>query len=347
MRLRAVALSALGTVLGVGCYDTHIEANGKHHVLMFDRGIGPLGEGLAADVILPRRETVVRGCGKLDPICDTKTFSYDYDGTTLEVDLDPGLRLVEAPLDDRGYRMRVACDATPANDVGEVRVRIIANGAVRYADALDVECRRADGLLIDVRPESLDLAQSSPPRALAAVGAKIFVAASPWANGSGGGQSSLLGLGFTVDDADGAFALEGASPWGASMTLDALAPGGSGSVLHAGTIHGTLPVEAVPDQDWTLVLGTRACSFDAPADKATTLASVSVSTAGRTATGDYVGVSREGCDFTFTGGDGTVLSRPGRHCFDQCIEAPGGGQLCVSLGAKTACVTVDAGGDSH
>src|SRR6478609_11864714 len=124
---------------------------------MFDIGIGPLGEGLARDIILPRRETVVRGCGKIDPICDVKIFKYDYDGTTLEADLDPGLRLVEAPLEDRGYRMRVACDAQPAGNVGEVRVRIIANGEVRYSDALDVECRRADGLLIDAWPESLEL----------------------------------------------------------------------------------------------------------------------------------------------------------------------------------------------
>jgi hypothetical protein len=119
------------------------------------------------------------------------------------------------------------------------------------------------------------------------------------------------------------------------------------SYKNDGTIQGLLPVEAVPDQAWTLALATRACSFDAPAGSANTLASVLVSTAGRTAGGDYVGVPREGCDFTFTGGNGTVLLRPGQHCFDQCIEAPGGGQLCVSLGGKTACVIVDAGGDSH
>src|SRR4051812_40986786 len=297
MHLRAVALSALGAVLGPGCYDTHIEPNGKHHVLMFDHGIGPLGEGLATDIILPRQETVVRGCAKIDPICDVKTFSYDYDGTTLEADLAPGLRLVEAPLEDRGYRMRVACDAQPADNVSEVRVRIIANGAVRYSDALDMECRRADGLVIDVRPESLDLAQASPARALAAVGAKVFVAAVPWAIVPDRGHESLFGLGFTVDDADGAFALEGAPLWGASLTLDAVAPGGSGSVVHAGTMQGLLPVEAVPDQAWTLGLATRACKFDAPAG-ANTLASVLVSTAGRTAAGEYVGVSREGCDFT-------------------------------------------------
>jgi len=214
MHLRALALSAIGAVLGPGCSDTHIGPNGKHRVLMFDQGIG-------------------------------------YDGTTLEADLDPGLRLVEAPLEDHGYRMRVACDTPPAGNVGEVRVRIIANGAIRYSDALDMECRRADGLVIDVRPESLDLAQASPPRALVAAGAKIFVAASPWAIGSDGGQESLFGLGFTVDDADGAFALEGAPLWGASLTLDALAPDGSGSVVHAGTIHGQLPVQALPDQAWT------------------------------------------------------------------------------------------------
>jgi hypothetical protein len=251
-----------------------------------------------------------------------------------------------APFEDRGYRIRVACDQAPAGAVGEVRVRIMASGAVRYADALDMECYRADGVVIGVRPESLDIGEASPPRALVAVGAKIFAAVVPWAN-PGGGQQSLVGLGFTVDDADGAFALEGPPPRGASLILDARAAGGAASVVHAGTIQAPLPVEAVPDDGWTLGLATRACSFDAPAGSPPTLASVVVSTAGHTAAGDYVGVPRQGCDYTFTAGDGTVLSRPGIPCFDQCIDVPRGGQLCVRLGGKTACVTVDASGDSH
>jgi hypothetical protein len=343
--MRALAVAA-AILLACGCDNSDIQPNGKDHVLMFDVGFGALGEGLARDVILPRQETEVRGCGKIDPICEVKTFSYDYDGTTLEADLAPGLRLVEAPLEEGGYRMRVACDQAPASGVGEVRVRIVASGGVRYADALDIECHRADGVVIDVRPESLDLGEASPPRALVAVGAKIFAAVTPWAN-PGGGQQSLFGLGFTVDDADGAFALEGSPPWGASLTLDALAPGGRTSVVHAGTIQAPLPVEAVPDDAWTLTLATRGCSFDAPAGAPTTLATVTASTAGHTAAGDYVGVPRQGCDYTFTGSDGTVLSRPGMPCFDHCIDAPGGGQLCVTLGSKTACVTVDPSGDSR
>jgi hypothetical protein len=343
--MRALAF-AVATLLASGCSNSALEPNGKDHVLMFDRGFGALGEGLAVDIIVPRQETLVRGCGKIDPICAVKTFRYDYDGTTLEADLDPGLRLVEAPLEDRGYRMRVACDHAPAGGVGELRVRIVASGAVRYADAIDVECYRADGLVIDVRPESLDLGEASPPRALVAVGARIMAAMVPWAN-PGGGQQSLVGVGFTVDDADGAFAVEGSPPLDPSLILDALAPGGAASVVHAGTIQAPLPVAAVPDGAWTLGLATRACSFDAPASNPTTLASVVVSTAGRTAAGDYVGVPRQGCDYTFTGGDGTVLSRPGMPCFDHCIDAPRGGQLCVRLGGKTACVTVEASGDSH
>jgi hypothetical protein len=338
---------ALATLLASGCNNNNdIQPNGKDHVLMFDIGFGALGEGLARDIILPRQETLTRGCDKIFPVCELKTFSYDYDGTTLEADLDPGLRLVEAPLEDGGYRMRVACDQEPAGSVGEVRVRIVASDGVRYADALDIECHRADGLLVDVRPEGLDINEASPPRALVAVGAKILAEAGPWAN-PGGGQQSLFGFGFTVDDADGAFTLEGSPPWGASLTLDAVAPGGAASVVHAGTIQAPLPVEALPDDAWTLDLATRACSFNAPAGEPTTLASVVASTAGHTAAGDYVGVPRQGCDYTFTGGDGTVLSRPGMPCFDNCIDAPGGGQLCVSLGGKTACVTVNASGGSQ
>jgi hypothetical protein len=341
--MRALAL-AVATLLAAGCDNSDIQPNGKHHVLTFNVGSGALGEGLARDIILPRQDIETRGCAKVDPICEVKVFNYNYDGTTLQADLDPGLRLVEAPLEDGGYRMRVACDQEPAGSVGEVRVSIVASDGVRYADALDLECHRADGVLVDVRPESLDIGAPSPPRALVAVGGSILAAVSPWFN-PGDGQQSLGGLGFTVDDADGAFALEGSPPWGASLVLDALALGGTASVVHAGTIQAPLPVEAVPDDAWTLSLATRACDIDVPGTPIKP-GSVTVSTAGHTAAGDYVGVPTQGCDFTFTGADGTVLSQPGMPCFDRCIDATGGGQLCVSLGGKTACVTVDASGNS-
>jgi hypothetical protein len=344
-RMRSLAI-AVATLLASGCDNSDIQPNGKHHVLTFDSGFLATGEGLASDIILPRQDIEVRGCAKVDPVCEVKVFNYDYDGTTLEADLDPGLRLVEAPLEDGGYRMRVACDQAPAGGVGEVRVRIVASDGVRYADAWDIECHRADGLLVDVQPVSLDIGAASPPRALAAVGAQILAVLGPWANVPPGGQQSLGGLGFTLDDADGAFALDGSPPWGAVLTLDALAPGGTASVVHAGTIQAPLPVEVVPDNAWTLGLTTRACNSGDTAGNPITPGSVAVSTAGHTAAGEYVGVPTQGCDYTFTGSDGTVLSQPGLPCFDRCINAPGGGQLCVSLGVKTACVTVDASGNS-
>ncbi len=345
--MRAVALAGVSALLSLGCDGQHfLHPNGKGQVLMFDVGIGTLGEGLARDVILPREETLVRGCGKVDPICEVKTLRYDFEGTTLDVSLDPGWHVVEAPLEDRGYRLRVACDTAPASGVGELRVRVLAGTEVRYADALDMPCRRADGLLVDVRPESLDIAAVSPTPALTAVGAKLMAAVSPWASTTDG-QESLFGLGFTIDDPDGAFSLEGAPLWGSSFTLDATGPGGDGALVHAGTISAALPVRALPDDDWTLALATRACSFDAPATASKSLASVQVSVSGRTAAGEYVGVARQGCDYSFTGGDGQTRSLPGLSCFDQCVDAPGAGELCVALAGKTACANVDANGDSQ
>ena len=346
-RVRPLAVTAVVTLLAAGCDGQHLlHPNGKEQVLMFDVGIGILGEGLARDIILPREETLVRGCGKIDPVCEVKTFRYDFDGTTLDVSLDSGLRLVEAPLESRGYRLRVSCDAAPTGGQGEVRVRVLAGTAVKYADAFDVLCRRADGMLVDVRPESLDVAEKSPPRALAAAGARILAVGSPWVN-SPEGSESLFGLGFTVDGAGGAFAIEDAPPLGASFWLDALSPGGSGAVIHAGTISAPLPVEAIPDDGWTLALATRACSFDQATGKPASLPSVKMSVSGRTAAGEYVGVPRQGCDYTFTGSDRQVHSLPGLHCFDQCIDAAAGGQLCAMLGGRIACATVDANGESH
>jgi hypothetical protein len=345
--VRPLAVIAVVTLLAAGCDGQHLlHPNGKEQVLMFDVGIGILGEGLASDIILPREETLERGCGKINPVCEVKTFRYDYDATTLDVSLDSGLRLVEAPLEGRGYRLRVACDAAPMGGQGELRVRVLAGTSVKYADALDVPCRSADGMLVDVRPESLDIAEQSPPRALAAVGAKILAVGSPWTTLPEGHQS-LFGLGFTVDGAGGAFAVEDAPPLGASFWLDALAPGGTGAVMHAGTISAPLPVEAIADSEWTLVLATRACSFDQVTGKPASLPSIKVSVSGRTATGEYVGVPRRGCDYTFTGSDGQARSLPGLHCFDQCIDAAAGGQLCAMFRGKNACATVDANGDSH
>lgn len=344
--MRSLAVATVATFLAFGCDGQHVlHPNGKHQVLMFDVGVGTLGEGLARDIIMPRQEILTRGCGKIDPLCEVKILQYDFDGTTLEVDPDPGLRLVEAPLDGGGYHLRVACDAAPASGQAELRVRVLAGAEVKYADALDVACRRADGMLVDARPEGLDLAQPSPPRALAAVGAKILAGGSPWFS-SPDGPESLFGLGFTVDDADGAFALEGAPPWGASFTLDARAPGGAPTEVHAGTISAALPVEVLADDAWTLALETRACSLDSSADESKTLASVAVAVSGRTAAGEYVGVARQGCDYTFTGSDGQTLSLPGLPCFDHCVATPGAGQLCVSLGGKAACARVDASGSS-
>lgn len=344
--MRPLTVATVVTLLAAGCDGQHLlHPNGKEQVLMFDVGIGILGEGLARDIVLPREETLVRGCGKIDPICEVKTFRYDFDGTTLDVSLDSGLRLVEAPLESPGYRLRVACDAVPAGGQAELRVRVLAGAAVKYADALDVPCRAADGMLVDARPESLDVAEQSPPRALAAVGAKILAVGSPWAS-SPDGRQSLFGLGFTVDGAADAFAIEDAPPLGASFWLQALAPGGTGAVMHAGTISAPLPVEAIPDDGWTLVLATRAGSFDQATGKSASLPSVTVSVSGRTSAGEYVGVPRQGCDYTVTGSDGQVRSLPGLHCFDQSIDAAAGGQLCVMLGGKHACATVDANGDA-
>jgi len=345
--MRQLALAAVAALLAASCDGQHLlHPNGKDQVLMFDVGFGILGEGLARDIILPREKTLVRACNQTDPVCEVKTFRYDFEGTTIDVNPDPGLRLVEAPLDGRGYRLRVACDTAATDGHDELRVRVLDGTTVKYADAIDVPCRAADGMLVDVRPESLDIAEPSPPRALAAVGASILAVGSPWAD-TPEGQQSLFGLGFTVDGAGSAFAIEDAPPLGASFYLEALAPGGAGATIHAGTISAPLPIEAIPDDAWTLVLATQACSFDDATNKPASLPAVKVSVSGRTNAGEYVGVPRRGCDYTFTGSDGQVRSLPGLHCFDHCIDAVAGGQLCAMLGGKNACAIVDANGDSH
>ncbi|XXF78172.1 hypothetical protein P2318_34790 [Myxococcaceae bacterium GXIMD 01537] len=121
--------------------------NGKQGVLFFvpnESGVPEdaqmVAHGLDGDVLIPARLTSFRG---------THHREFDFDGTTLEVEADAGVTVVEARRWGRSYRFTYRCDASSESRAErEVRVRVrAADGAERYADAYTVSCARGGRLL--------------------------------------------------------------------------------------------------------------------------------------------------------------------------------------------------------
>jgi hypothetical protein len=66
-----------------------------------------------------------------------RTFDFDFAGTTLEATTPVGVTVLSTALDADGWSVSLRCDA-PVR--GDLAVRVLAGGEVRYADRTYVEC---------------------------------------------------------------------------------------------------------------------------------------------------------------------------------------------------------------
>jgi hypothetical protein len=315
VRKRFEWLVGAALVLGAaGCGRGSLEPNGEDGVLMF---LGPgtvLGEGLQAEVRLPRQHELKKGCRKLDLVCDRRTLEYDFDGTTLDLVMPAGFTLLGQALDASGHLLQVRCDQAPQSGPGELGVIVRDGaGAERYRDRYLLGCQRADRF--EVRA----------PFTRYAVGSAVRL--EPELRS---GDTWLDGIGWRLDDPHRTL-LDRAQPpldlaaEHRALLFTAQAPGGP-AVLHAGTVSAPLPFEVVPDASWTLGLHVEACSD----------ASVHPQPTGTLADGARVGLPEGGCEYTFTPPEGEAVKSAG-PC-TACVDAPGlKGQLCLQLSGKSAC----------
>jgi len=92
--------------------------------------------GQSQTVIIPRSVHVGGGSnGRI--LYRSRTYQYDFDGTTIEVSVPAGAVLLSADLDAAGYSLTIRCNA----DAGpELWVSILASGSVRYRDGTYLRC---------------------------------------------------------------------------------------------------------------------------------------------------------------------------------------------------------------
>ena len=155
---------AAAVVLGslLGCINSDPgNPNGKLGVLFFYEEASRIGVGLSEQILLPNHVVLGGGPKSTDR---TKTFDYDFTGTTLDATGANGLAALGATLGDTGWALQIRCDA-PANVPSELHVRVMVGATARYEDAYDVTCRG---------PGQLSIVQPAAP-ARVAVGATVLV----------------------------------------------------------------------------------------------------------------------------------------------------------------------------
>jgi hypothetical protein len=112
--------------------------NGKDGVLTFLTVPDAVEVGQTGTVELPHRHRLGNfWTGKGLIYHRTKTLKWNFSGTTLEAELDPGATLLSVEQADGDWLLAYRCDA---NGYFELRVRVMAAGSPRYADRTDVRC---------------------------------------------------------------------------------------------------------------------------------------------------------------------------------------------------------------
>jgi hypothetical protein len=84
-------------------------------------------------------------CDKIDvPGVFCTIRKWDFEGTTLEVEVPEGFELTGTGLDGNEYWFSVHCTRAPASGEGEVKARVMAEGRARYEGVGKVSCRPID-----------------------------------------------------------------------------------------------------------------------------------------------------------------------------------------------------------
>lgn len=337
--LRPGVLGCAWAVLSVGlagCLprkDIPGPSRGKQDVLFFfTNGYwGPVANGLEEDLLIPASLSNPEGRGHI---------TYDFEGTTLDVEADAGLTVLrtwQSP--SHSHHLTFRCE--PSEEAArtlEVRVRVRApDGAVRYADATDVRCGQPGQLRAEVRTTPRDAynadgfywASGTLPVKAALVGAKLAVKLDLLARdgtslGSlvGRGPLEWVGWGTVLRRlGEGPLSLPG------PLLVEAVAPGEPPRVRFAG-FEVPLDVEVVKEDAVQLRMGiehdtsTLGWTFQARLVKTANAAT------------EVAGLEEDSCSFEVRPKDGASFVKQGA-CRIYVESAVGPGTVCLTIAGRS------------
>jgi len=277
-------------------------------------------------------------CDKIDVpgvLCTIR--EWDFEGTTLEVEVPEGFEHTGTGRDNKEYWFSVRCARAPASGEGEVKARVMAEGRARYEGLGKVSCRpigkgNLTGLSFSSEG-SATFGQSVDPSQWSLE--PVRVVSDAWLRADlqleAKDGTVLSGYGREVVPADGSLALREPSleapptpsialPRAPELKVQAL---GGGSRLRVGTAEIALPVEAVADSAWDLTL---AWSTD---EKSTRVNADAKLLSGARVFGATA------CTLTFS--DAAGEKPPSQGSCTGVYNVPNVTKVCVELHGKTVC----------
>lgn len=319
-RMRPLApLLILASLLSLAaCPASSLDPNGKNHQLFFFGHLGMLSRHLEQSLVIPTRVT------HKDLLWPEETRTFDFSGTTLEVS-GTGIESPTATLNaDGDYEIRFRC-MTPSGQPTELAVRVMAGSSVRYADAIDITCYEPE--VLEAQVPSMYAVQD--PSAVVLGGQFKLYASVGAVVGDFSYPQTLEGTGFGFADAGPMSLVSETSAHnilGEEMVLRAERLGRD-PVLAVGPLQAVVPMEVVPDGDWTLKLYT---------SYSVTHYLVFGGYAGLADGGTAIGF-RDACSFQL--GNLTGLTVDEHECQGYGGNQPDGGQICIDALGRNACGT--------
>ena len=230
---------------------------GKHGELYIRLPPSEVAAGLTAAIRIDDLRTWPENA---DPVEGGRVERWDLKGTTLEVQAPAGfdfeISFKEAAVSYAvgGYRLLTRCDAEPGI-AHEIRVRVMAEGKVRYEDAFELTC---------YEPTRLELRELEHPYAAPGepgvgryfVGGAIEATVLLYAD-TPQGVLPVSGGGLVLTDSKGILRMgepQHPSIRNAGTILDVAAPGFGPELAYRGASL-RLSMEAVRDDGWSLELG--------------------------------------------------------------------------------------------
>lgn len=335
-RLRPGVLGCAWAVLSLGLAgcpgkDDGIRGpnRGKQDVLFFFAGgyWGPVANGLEEDLLIPASLSNPQGRGHI---------TYDFEGTTLDVEVDAGLTVLRTwQSSSHSHHLTFRCE--PSEEAArtlEVRVRVRApDGSVRYADATDVRCGQPGPLRAEVRTTPRDeynedgfyWVSSTQPAKAALVGAKLAVKLDLPARGDtslgslvGRGPLEWVGWGTALRRLG-----EGPLSLPEPLLVEAVAPGEPPRVRFSG-FEAPLDVEVVKEDAVQLRMGiehgtpTLGWTFQARLVKTADV------------TTEVAGLEEQSCSFEVRPKDGASFVKAGA-CRTYVESSAGPGTACLTI----------------